>query len=70
MSFLTKYLGNGKTLLGWLGGLATFTLVVVKALQDGFQFSDIEVIVGGASALLATLGLAHKAEKILDGLKK
>jgi hypothetical protein len=70
MVFLSKYLGNGKTLLGWLGGIATFTLIIVKCLQDGFQFGDLEIIIGGFSALLVTLGLGHKAERILEGLKK
>ncbi len=70
MGFLTKYLGNGKTLLGWIGGIATFILIVVKSLQDGFQFGDLEIIIGGFSALLVTLGLGHKAERIIEALKK
>ena len=70
MSFLTNWVGNGKTLLGFLGGIATFVLVIVKALQDGFQFADVEVIIAGFSALVIVLGLGHKAEKIITALKK
>ena len=70
MKFLTDWVGNGKTLLGFLGGIATFVLVVVNALQDGFQFGDVEIIVAGFSALMVILGLGHKAEKILGALKK
>ena len=70
MQFLTNWIGNGKTLLGFIGGIATFVLVVVNTLQDGFQFSDVEVIIAGFSALMIVLGLGHKAEKILEALKK
>lgn len=70
MNKITEWLGGGKTLLAFIGGVATFALVVVNALSDGFQFPDLQVIGAGLAALLAVLGLGHKAERILEALKK
>ena len=70
MGKLTEWLGSGKTLLGFLGAFATLILVVVNTLNDGFQWGDIQTIGAGISALLVTIGLGHKAEKILTALKK
>ena len=62
---------NGyKTIAGIVAGVATFLLVVINALNDGFQQADFQVILGGVSALLVTIGLASKAERILSFLKK
>lgn len=70
MNKITDWVGNGKTLLGLLGGIATFVLVLTNALKDGFQLADVELIIGGFSALMIAIGLGHKAEKILTALKK
>lgn len=62
---------NGyKTIAGIVGGIATFVLVVINALSDGFQPADFTVILGGLSVLLGVVGLASKAERILSFLKK
>ena len=71
MGKINEWLGSGKTLLGFIGGVATFVLVVVTALSDGLQWqADLQTIGAGLSALLVVLGLAHKAERILGFLKK
>ena len=70
MGILNTWLGKGKTLLGVIGAIATFVLVVVNSLQNGFQFDDIQTIIGGASVLMIAIGLGHKAEKILSALGK
>lgn len=62
---------NGyKTVAGIVSAVATFLLVVINALNDGFQPADFQVILGGVSALLIAVGLASKAERILNFLKK
>lgn len=62
---------NGyKTIAGIVGAVATFVLVVINALNDGFQPVDFQVILGGISVLLVAIGLASKAERILNFLKK
>lgn len=68
-----NWLDGYKSILGIIGAVATFVLVVVKALQDGFQFTDVEVILGAASALMLAIGWTGKQIKIqaaLDALKK
>lgn len=65
MSKITEWLGTGKTLLGFIGAVATFILVVVNALSDGLQWqADVSTIGAGLSALLIVLGLGHKLEKL------
>ena len=62
---------NGyKSIIGIVAGIAAFSLVITKALSDGFQFADVEVILAGLSALLIAIGLGGKAERILSALKK
>ena len=65
MGKLNEWLGSGKTMLGFLGAVATFVLVVVNALSDGLQWqADVQTIGAGLSALLIVLGLGHKLEKL------
>lgn len=65
-----NFLNGYKTVLGVIAGIAAFVLVITKALSDGFQFADVEVILAGLSALLVAIGLGSKAERILSALKK
>ena len=65
-----NWLSGYKTIIGIIGAIATFVLVITNVLSDGFQFTDFEVIIGGFSALMIAIGLGHKASKILDALKK
>lgn len=65
-----KFLDGYKTIIGIVGAIATFVLVICTSLADGFQFVDVEIIMGGFSALLVAIGLAHKAVKIETALKK
>lgn len=63
--------GNGaKTIIGIIGAVATFIVVVTGKLSDGFQLADVEVILGAFSALMLAVGLGHKAIKIENILKK
>jgi len=70
MGAIAGWFDGKKSIIGILSGIATFVLVVTQALQDGFQFSDVEVILGGFAVLMTAIGLAHKAEKIMTALKK
>jgi len=70
MGSIANWFDGKKTVIGILGAVATFVLVVTNSLQDGFQFADVNVILGGFSALMIAIGLGHKAEKILNVLKK
>lgn len=70
MGAIASWFDGKKTLIGIIGGVATFVLLVTNALQDGFQYADIQIILGGFSALLIAIGLGHKAEKILEAVKK
>lgn len=70
MGAIAGWFDGKKTVIGILSGIATFILVVTQTLQDGFQFADLEVILGGFSALMIAIGLGHKAEKLLTTLKK
>lgn len=70
MGAIGAWFDGKKTLIGIIGALATFVLVVTNTLQDGFQFADVEIILGGFSALMIAIGLAHKAEKTLEAIKK
>lgn len=65
-----NWLDGKKTLIGIISGIATFILVITGALQDGFQVSDLQVILGGFSALMVAIGLGHKADKVMTALKK
>lgn len=67
---MLDWLNGYKTIIGTVGAVATFVLVVTNSLQDGFQFADVEVILAGFSALMIAIGLGHKAAKIEDLLKK
>ena len=41
-------MANGyKTIIGIVSAVATFVLVLTSVLQDGFQFADVEVVLGG-----------------------
>lgn len=61
---INEFLNGKKTLIGIIGGVATFILVVVNALSNGFQPDDMQVISGGFSALMIAIGITHKVEKI------
>ena len=69
-SAVDKFLNGKKTALGTISGIATFVLVVTQVLADGFQFADLNIIMGGFSALMIAIGLGHKAKKVEDLIKK
>ena len=65
-----NFLKGYKSIIGCIGAIATFVVVVCTALADGFQMGDIAVIMGGFSALMLALGLTGKAIAIESALKK
>ena len=68
-NWLTGY----KSIIGIIGAVATFVLVCCNALADGFQFADVEVLLGAFSALMLAFGLTAKAidiQKSIALLKK
>lgn len=65
MDILT--LGKGsRSIIGLVGAVATFIVVVTTALSDGFQLADATIILGGFSALMLAIGWTGK----LAGLEK
>ena len=68
--WIDQMLNGKKTVIGVIGAVATFVLVVTQSLADGFQSGDLNIIIGGFSALMIAIGLGHKAEKIETALKK
>lgn len=66
MNGLNLWLSSKTFVLGVIGGIATFALLVVNSLKDGFQTSDITIIVAGLSALLAVFGLKNENNKLLQ----
>lgn len=64
-------LGKGfKSILGCVGAFATYLMVIVNTLSDGFQMKDIETLIAATSALLLAWGLTGKAIAIENSLKK
>lgn len=70
MEKLFGWLSGYKTIIGTIGAVATFVLVVCNALLDGVQYADLQTIIGAFSALMIAIGLGHKAAKIESIIKK
>lgn len=68
--WINKFLDGKKTAIGLIGAVATFVMVVIECLMDGFAYSDVQIIVGAFSALMVAIGLGHKAAKIEEMAKK
>lgn len=66
LGFLKGY----KSIIGCIGAIAAFVLLCTNQLSDGFQFSDVEALLTGFSALMLALGLTGKAIEIQTALKK
>ena len=59
MDILT--LGKGwRSIVGIVGAIATFIVVIANALADGIQTCDIQIILGGFSALMLAIGWTGK----------
>lgn len=69
-AWINKFFDGKKTTIGKIGAVATFIVVLTNALADGFQSADIQIVLAAFSAMMLAIGLGHKAEKILDALKK
>ena len=65
MDILT--LGKGsRSIIGIVGAVATFVVLVCNQFADGIQLSDIQNILAGFSALMLAIGWTGK----LAGLEK
>lgn len=67
---ILNFLKGYKSIIGCIGAVAAFIVLVCNQLGDGFQFSDVEAILAGFSALMLALGLTAKAAAIENALKK
>lgn len=65
MDILT--LGKGtRSIIGLVGAVATFVVLICNQLSDGFQLTDVQNILAGFSALMLAIGWTGK----LAGLEK
>ena len=65
MDILT--IGKGsRSIIGLVGAVATFVVLVCNQLSDGFQLSDAQSILAGFSALMLAIGWTGK----LAGMEK
>lgn len=60
LGFLKGY----KSVIGCVGAIATFIVVVCTALADGFQMGDTTVILAGFSAMMLALGWTGKLQNM------
>ena len=68
-NWLTGY----KTIIGCIGAVAAFIVLVCAQLADGFQMADVQPILVGFSAMMVAVGLGAKVtniQKAIDTLKK
>lgn len=65
-----NFLKGYKSIIGCIGAIATFVVVVCTALADGFQMADTGVIMGGFSALMLALGWTGKLVNMENSVKK
>lgn len=61
-----NFLKGYKSIIGCIGAVATFVVVVCTAISDGFQLADATVIMAGFSALMLAIGWTGK----LVGMEK
>jgi hypothetical protein len=60
-------LGKGsRSIIGLVGAVATFIVLVCNQLGDGFQVSDLQSLLAGFSALMLAIGWTGK----LVGMEK
>ena len=67
---ILNILKGKKSVIGCIGAIAAFIVLIANKLGDGFQFSDVEAILAGFSALMLAIGLTGKAIDIQNSLKK
>lgn len=71
MKLINKFLDGKKTLIAAIGAGAAVIVVITQSLLDGFDLiTDGKVILDQLIIFMGIVGLGHKAEKILDQLKK
>ncbi len=70
MDGIKQFFEGKKTLIAIMAGLGAFLTAVAQTLADGFQLSDIQLILGAFAALMAVIGIGDKANRILKGLGK
>ena len=68
---MNKFLDGYKTSLAGIGTILTAVgFFLTESLKDGFQISDITVLLTGIMAGLAILGFGGKLQKLIEALKK
>lgn len=65
-----NFLKGSRSVIGCVGAVAAFVVLVCKQLGDGFQIADIEAILVGFSAMMLAIGLTGKAIAIENAAKK
>lgn len=63
---ILNILKGKKSVIGCIGAIATFVVVVTNQLTDGFQVADIQIILAGFTAMMLAIGWTGK----LAGLEK
>jgi hypothetical protein len=67
---LFSFLKGYKSIIGCIGAVATFVVLVCTALADGFQLGDATVIMGGFSAMMLAIGWTGKLAGMETAVKK
>lgn len=57
---LLGFLKGYKSIIGCIGAVAAFIVLVCNQLGDGFQFQDVETILAGFSAMMLAIGWTGK----------
>ena len=60
LGFLKGY----KSIIGCVGAVATFIVVICTALADGFQLADATVVMAGFSAMMLAIGWTGKLQNL------
>jgi len=64
------FLKGYRSIIGCIGAVASFIALVATQLIDGFQLTDVQVILAGFSALALAIGWTGKLTNLEETVKK
>ena len=69
MDILNFWKGS-KSVIGVIGAIAAFVVLITTQLSDGFQVTDIQAILAGFSAMMLAIGWTGKLANLENESKK